>query len=146
MSAELWKANSLLLSVYFQEKSLKLVLEQGWTGSRTERKGGGHQISVDEAVGLQVLHPLADIQADTQQGPQAEAALPLPEEVEQTAVLHELGDDVDGLLMAAHSVQLHQFGVRQFPGQNTIYGVAKRGGSFYSMFRHYCLNILYFFK
>ena len=76
---------------------------------------------MDEAVGLQMLHPLADVQADAQQGPQAEAALPLPEEVEQTAVLHELGHDVDGLLLAANSVQLHQFGVRQVPGRNTSY-------------------------
>lgn len=62
---------------------------------------------MDEAVGLKVLHALADIQADAQQGPQAEAASPLPEEVQQAALLHELCDDVDGLLLAAHSIQLH---------------------------------------
>lgn len=66
---------------------------------------------MDEAVSLQVLHPLTDIQAETQQGPETEASPPLPEEVEQTAVLHELCDDVDGPLLAAHSVQLHQFRV-----------------------------------
>lgn len=76
-----------------------------------------YQISVDEAVGLQVLHALTDVQADTQQGPQAEAAPPLPEEVEQAAVLHELCDDVNGLLLAAHSIQLHQLRVGQFPGE-----------------------------
>lgn len=77
-----------------------------------------YQISVDEAVGLQVLHALADVQADTQQGPQTEAAPPLPEEVQQAAVLHELCDDVNGLLLAADSIQLHQFTVRQFPEKN----------------------------
>lgn len=71
-----------------------------------------YQISVDEAVALQVLHALADVQADTQQGPQTEAAPPLPEEVQEAAVLHELCDDVDGPLLAAHSIQLHKFRVR----------------------------------
>lgn len=77
---------------------------------------------MDEAIGLQVLHALTDVQAKTQQGPKAEAAPPLPEEVQQTALLHELCDDVNGLLLAAHSIQLHQFRVRQFPGENTTYG------------------------
>lgn len=76
---------------------------------------------MDEAVGLKVLHTLADVQADTQQEPQAEAAPALPEEVQQAAVLHELCDDVNGLLLAAHSIQLHQLRVRQFPGENTNY-------------------------
>lgn len=73
---------------------------------------------MDESVALQVLHPLADVLADTQQGPQAEAAPPLPEEVQQAAELHELCDDVDGPLLTADSIQLHQLRVRQLPGQN----------------------------
>lgn len=76
---------------------------------------------MDEAVGLQVLHALTDVQAKTQQGPEVKAAPPLPEEVQQTAVLHELCDDVNGLLLATHSIQLHQFRVRQFPGENMNY-------------------------
>lgn len=73
---------------------------------------------MDEAVGLQVLHAFADVQADRQQGPETEAASSLPEEVQQAAMLHELCDDVDGLLLAANAVQLHQFRVRQLPGDN----------------------------
>lgn len=73
---------------------------------------------MDEAVGLQVLHAFADVQADRQQGLKAEAASLLPEEVQQAAVLHELCNDVDGLLLAANAVQLHQFRVRQLPEDN----------------------------
>lgn len=73
---------------------------------------------MDEAVGLQVLHALADIQADTEQGPQVEAAPLLPEEVEEAAMFHELCDDVDGSLLAAYAVQLHQFRVGESPGGN----------------------------
>lgn len=72
---------------------------------------------MDEAVGLQVPHALADIQTHTKQVPLVKAAPPLPEEVQQTALLHELCDDVDWPLLAAHAVQLHQFGVGQIPGE-----------------------------
>lgn len=41
-----------------------------------------YQISVDKAAGLQVLHALADVQAQTEQGTQAEASPPQPEEIE----------------------------------------------------------------
>lgn len=114
-------------------KKSQPVLNSGWSScggktatesSQDEKKkthwrlrvGCRYQISVDEAVGLQVLHALADVLADTQQRPQAEAAPPLPEEVQQAAVLHELCDDVNGLLLAANPIQLHQLRVGQFPG------------------------------
>lgn len=78
------------------------------------------QISVDEAIGLQVLHALAYIQAETEHWTQAEAAPPQPEEIEQTSLLHELSHNEHGLLLAAHSIELHQFRVGQFPGENWI--------------------------
>lgn len=75
-----------------------------------------YQVSVDEAVGFQVRHALADIQTDTKQAPLVKAAPPLPEVVQQAALLHELSDNVDWPLLAAHPIQLHQFGVGQSPG------------------------------
>lgn len=81
-----------------------------------DEEDASYQISVDEAVELQVLHALADVQADAQQGAQVEGAPPLPEEVEQAAELHELGDDVNGLVLGADAVELHQLRVRQPPG------------------------------
>ena len=40
-----------------------------------------------------------------------ELALPMPEVLQETAVLHELGDDVDGFLHSAHGIQLKQVGM-----------------------------------
>lgn len=77
-----------------------------------------YQVSVDEAVGLQVLHPLADVQAHTEQGALAEGSSPLPQVVHQAALLHELRDDVDGLLPAADAIQLHQLGVGKIPADS----------------------------
>lgn len=74
---------------------------------------------MDEAVGFQVCHALADIQTDTQQAPLVKAAPPLPEVVQQAALLHELRDNVDWPLLAAHPIQLYQFGVGQFPGEGS---------------------------
>lgn len=72
---------------------------------------------MDEAVCLQVPHALAHVQAEAEQGTQAEAAPPQPQEVEETALLHELSHNVHGLLLAADSVELHQFGMGQSPGE-----------------------------
>lgn len=74
---------------------------------------------MNESIGLQVLHALADIQAYTQQGANVEATAPLSEEVQQTAQLHELSDDVDGSLLAAQSIELDQLRVGKFPAEKT---------------------------
>lgn len=75
-------------------------------------RGRGYQVSVDEAVSLQVLHPFAHVLAHAQQHISAEMALSLPEEVQKAAPFHELGDDVDGFLLGAYTIELYQLGVR----------------------------------
>lgn len=77
---------------------------------------GAHQVSVDEAVPLQVLHPLAYVLTHAQQHVSAEEPLSLPEEIQKAAPLHELGDDVNGFLLRAHAIELHQLRVGQLPG------------------------------
>lgn len=74
-----------------------------------------YQVSVDEAVSLQVLHPFTHILAHAQQDISAEMALSLPEEIQKAAPFHELGNDVNGLLLGAHAVELYQLGVCQLP-------------------------------
>lgn len=71
---------------------------------------------MDEAVSLQVLHPFTHVLAHAQQDISAEMALSLPEEIQKAAPLHELGDDVNGLLLGTHAVELYQLGVCQLPG------------------------------
>lgn len=71
----------------------------------------GYQVSMDEAVSLQILHPFTHILAHAQQHISTEMALSLSEEVQKTAPLHELSNDVDGLLLGAYAIELHQLGV-----------------------------------
>lgn len=66
---------------------------------------------MDEAVSLQVLHPFTHILAHAQQHISAEMALSLSEEVQKAASFHELGDDVDGFLLGAYTIELNQLGV-----------------------------------
>lgn len=68
---------------------------------------------MDEAVSLQVLHPFTHILAHAQQDISAEMALSLPEEIQKAAPFHELGNNVNGLLLGAHAVELYQLGVCQ---------------------------------
>lgn len=76
-----------------------------------------HQVSVDETVGLQVLHPLTDVLTHGQKPRPFYSPAPLPQDVQQAAVLHELGHDQQGALLQTHPVQLNQFRVAQPPGQ-----------------------------
>lgn len=73
---------------------------------------------MDEAMSLQVLHPLTDILAHGQKPRVLQGRPPLPQEVQQAAVLHELGHDQQGALLQANAVQLHQLGVAQPPGRD----------------------------
>ena len=45
-------------------------------------------------------------------------ALSLPEEIQKAAPFHELGNDVDGLLLGAYTIELYQLGVCQLPEGN----------------------------
>ena len=95
-----------------------------------------HQVSVDEAVGLQVLHPLTDVLAHGQKPRLLQGPAPLPQEVQQAAVLHELGHDQQGALLQANTVQLHQFRVAQPPGKHNN----KPSFTSSSLFSHLCLS------
>lgn len=72
----------------------------------------GYQVSVDEAVSLQVLHPFAHILTHAQQHVSTEMALSLSEEIQKATPFHELSNDVDGFLLGAYTIELHQLGVR----------------------------------
>lgn len=71
---------------------------------------------MDEALSLQVLHPLADVLAHGQKPRLLQRPAPLPQEVQQAAILHELGHDQQGALLQANAIQLHQLGVAKLPG------------------------------
>lgn len=71
---------------------------------------------MDETLSLQVLHPLAHVLAHGQKPRRLQTLPPLPQEVQQAAVLHELGHDEQRLLLQADAVQLHQFRVAKPPG------------------------------
>lgn len=72
-----------------------------------------HQVSVDEAVLLQVLHALADVLTHEEQLDVAQSSAVLSQEVQQAAVLHELCHDADGTLRDTHAVQLDQLWVAE---------------------------------
>lgn len=74
---------------------------------------------MDETALLQVLQPLTDVLAHGQKPRLLQSAAPLPQQVQQAAVLHELGHDQQGALLQADPVQLHQFRVAQLPGRET---------------------------
>lgn len=78
-----------------------------------------HQVPVDEAAALQVLHARAHVLAHAEQRVGAERPLPGAQVVQQAAVLHELGHDVQRPVLDAHAVQLHQPRVRQPPARDT---------------------------
>lgn len=70
---------------------------------------------MNEAVPLQILHPFTDILAHAQQPLPGKWSPSVSEIAQQAAVLHKLGDDVQRLLLYAHSIELHQPGMRQLP-------------------------------
>lgn len=76
-----------------------------------------HQVSVDETVGLQVLHPLADVLTHGQKPRLLQSPAPLTQEVQQAAVLQELGHDLQGPLLQTHAVQLNQLRMTQPPAE-----------------------------
>ena len=76
-------------------------------GQRQARRWCNYQVSVDEAVSLQVLHPFTHILTHAQQHVSAEMALSLPEEIQKAAPLHELSDNVNGLLLRANTIKLY---------------------------------------
>lgn len=59
---------------------------------------------MQEVVGLQVLHALADVVADAEQVLWAERTSPLTNIIQETAQLHELCHQVDGPLLRTHTV------------------------------------------
>lgn len=81
----------------------------------------GYQVSVDEAVPLQVLHPFTHILAHAQQYVSTEMALSLSEEIQKAAPFHELSNNVKWLLLGAYTIKLYQLGVCQFPGSEDIH-------------------------
>lgn len=80
-----------------------------------------YQISVDETVSLQVLHPFTHILTHAQQHISVEMTLPLSEEIQKAALFHELGNDVNWSLLGAHTIKLHQLRVCQFPGREVVH-------------------------
>ena len=66
-----------------------------------------YQISVDEAVSLQVLHPFTHILTHAQQHISIKMTLSLSEEVQKAALFHELGNNVNWSLLGAHTIKLH---------------------------------------
>lgn len=59
---------------------------------------------MEEAVGLQVLHALADVVADAEQVLRAERTSALTDVIQETAELHELRHQVDGPLLRTHTI------------------------------------------
>lgn len=79
-----------------------------------------YQVPVDEAVSLQVLHPLTHILTHAQQHISTKMALSLSEEIQKAAPFHELGHDVNGSLLGAYTIKLYQLRVCQFPGREVM--------------------------
>lgn len=69
--------------------------------------GRDYQISVDEAVSLQVVHAFTHILTHAQQHISTKMTLSLSEEIQKTAPLHELGNNVNRFLLGAYTVQLY---------------------------------------
>lgn len=72
---------------------------------------------MDETVGLQVLHPLADVLTHGQKPRLLQSLAPLTQEVQQAAILQELGHDQQGPLLQTHAIQLNQLRMTQPPGE-----------------------------
>ena len=66
-----------------------------------------YQVSVDEAVSLQVLHPFTHILTHAQQHISTKMALSLSEEIQKASPFHELGNDVNGFLLGAYTIKLY---------------------------------------
>ena len=77
-----------------------------------------HQIPVEVLVGLQVGHALGHVLAHLKQldvgGVLLQALLQVGE---QAAIGEELCHDVDGPLLGAHAVELHQVLMAELPGR-----------------------------
>lgn len=80
-----------------------------------------YQISVDEAVSLQVLHPFTHILTHAQQHISAKVALSLAEEIQKTAPFHELRNNVDRFLLGAYAIKLYELRVCQLPGREVMH-------------------------
>lgn len=74
-----------------------------------------YQVSVDDTRLFQVGHALTHVQAHAQQGLCSKETPLTSKVIRQAAVLHELKHQADGGLLQAHPIELHQFGVREFP-------------------------------
>lgn len=72
---------------------------------------------MDDTSFFQVGHALTHIQAHAQQGLRSKETPLTSKVIRQAAVLHELKHQADGGLLQAHPIELHQFGVREFPGR-----------------------------
>lgn len=70
---------------------------------------------MQELLGFQVLHSFTDILAHLQQLGRLEPLPCFPQEVQEAAVGHVLGDDEDGTLLSADPIKLHQLLMRQVP-------------------------------
>lgn len=75
-----------------------------------------YQISVNEAVLLQVLHPFTHVLTHAQQHVSTKMALSLSEKIQKAAPFHELSHNVNRLLLGTDTIKLNQLGVCQFPG------------------------------
>lgn len=66
-----------------------------------------YQISVDEAVSLEVFHPFTHILTHAQQHISTKMTLSLSEEIQKTAPFHELSNNVNWFLLGAYTIKLH---------------------------------------
>lgn len=80
-----------------------------------------YQISVDEAVSLQVLHPFTHILTHAQQHISSKMTLSLPEEIQKTAPFHELRNNVNWFLLGAYAIKLYQLRVCELPGREVMH-------------------------
>lgn len=80
-----------------------------------------YQISVDEAISLQVLHPFTYILTHAQQHVSTEMTLSLAEEIQKAAPFHEFGDNVEWFLLGAYTIKLYQLWVCQFPRREVMH-------------------------
>lgn len=76
-----------------------------------------YQVSVDDTRLFQVGHALTHVQAHAQQGLGSKEPPLAAQVIWQAAVFHELKHQADGGLLQAHSIELDQLGVREFPGE-----------------------------
>lgn len=74
-----------------------------------------YQVSVQELIGFQVLHSFTDILAHLQQLSGLEPPPSFPQEVQEAAIGHVLGDNEDRTLPGTDPIELHQLLVREVP-------------------------------